>query len=205
MTPGQQHRANARARGLARRLRWRRRRWHRAERRLALSRGQFAPLDGAPRRAGAVRSRVRQCCARPVAPAATFAGPGPPITPPAPPARPATCSPRKPVLGVAGSGAGRATVHGAGQQLLGAFCIGDAASGASDALTDAVHEAAVREVFAPLYDQFVADKRWWLLEAVSMDCCYQYVRGVWHNKWSIHIARGRHIPDICPKCHGYVR
>ncbi|GJE99327.1 DUF2235 domain-containing protein [Phanerochaete sordida] len=141
--------------------------------------------------------------ARAGVPAATFAGPGLPLTPPAPaPASPTAYKvPRKPVLGVATAGAG----HGAAQRPLEAFGVGRAASEASDASTDSARAAAVRDACAPLYDQLVADRRWWLLEVIPTNYCYQDGRGVWHNRWSVHMGRGRHIPDICPKFHESVR
>ncbi|EKM49551.1 uncharacterized protein PHACADRAFT_265089 [Phanerochaete carnosa HHB-10118-sp] len=98
------------------------------------------------------------------------------------------------------------------QQPLEAFGYGRASgestassgSGKSRAVaTDAVPEDA--DATAPLFDQLRLCRFWWLLELMPTNYCYQDGDGKWHDKWSIHRGRGRHIPDKNPKVHESVK
>lgn len=151
-------------------------------------------------------------------PPETFAGPGLPLTPPAPstplptPASPHASPkkiPRKPPLAVGTNGAAVAATAPApgeaGQRALESFGYGATNGCANGNGSDAAAEAARLDACAPLYDQLVLDRWWWLLEIIPTNYCYQDGQGVWHNKWSIHMGRGRHIPDISPRFHESVR
>ncbi|KZP18957.1 hypothetical protein FIBSPDRAFT_1045887 [Athelia psychrophila] len=59
----------------------------------------------------------------------------------------------------------------------------------------------------PLHDQLTIKAAgwgapmWWILELMPLEFSNQDGRGVWHTYWSIHLGRGRKIPDIGPKFH----
>jgi len=42
---------------------------------------------------------------------------------------------------------------------------------------------------------------WWLLEIIPTSYAWQDKDGVWHKTWSIHLGKGRIIPDPNPKFH----
>jgi hypothetical protein len=67
------------------------------------------------------------------------------------------------------------------------------------------------EAETPLHDQLTMDAAgwgapmWWILELMPLQLSNQDGKGVWRTYWSIHLGKGRKIPDIGPKFHVSVR
>jgi len=51
----------------------------------------------------------------------------------------------------------------------------------------------------PLHDQLVERWLWWILELIPTQYAYQDAVGKWHSSWSIHLGKGRLIPDHGPE------
>ncbi|KAG6330897.1 hypothetical protein ID866_8191 [Astraeus odoratus] len=58
---------------------------------------------------------------------------------------------------------------------------------------------------APLFDDLQISKVWWLLEMIPLPWSWQDDNGTWHEKWSIHLGKGRIIPYTQPKFHHTVK
>ncbi|EGN98587.1 hypothetical protein SERLA73DRAFT_169524 [Serpula lacrymans var. lacrymans S7.3] len=61
------------------------------------------------------------------------------------------------------------------------------------------------DALAQMHDELQMQKLWWLLEIIPLDFAWQGPDGLWHKTWSIHLGRGRYIPDPIPKFHYTVK
>ncbi|KAI0953205.1 hypothetical protein AcW1_007484 [Taiwanofungus camphoratus] len=69
----------------------------------------------------------------------------------------------------------------------------DPNSGSSGPLTPAAMDK--EDAVQPLHDELKLDPLWWLLEIVPTSYNWQDKKGRWHTSWSIHLGRGRHLPQ----------
>ncbi|KAH9936398.1 uncharacterized protein B0H18DRAFT_1082009 [Fomitopsis serialis] len=66
--------------------------------------------------------------------------------------------------------------------------------------TDALHDANIPDSiftgpdFPPLHDELKRMPLWWILELLPTNYNWQEPNGRWHNAWSIHLGRARHLP-----------
>ncbi|KAI6128787.1 hypothetical protein EV401DRAFT_840498 [Pisolithus croceorrhizus] len=68
-----------------------------------------------------------------------------------------------------------------------------------------VADSEFEDATAQLYDQLQITKAWWLLEIIPLPWAWQDDKGKWHERWSIHLGKGRIIPYHRPIFHRTVK
>ncbi|KAI5986260.1 hypothetical protein EDD15DRAFT_2373553 [Pisolithus albus] len=68
-----------------------------------------------------------------------------------------------------------------------------------------VADPEFEDAIAHLYDDLQISKAWWLLEIIPLPWSWQDDNGRWHEKWSIHLGKGRVIPYRRPLFHHTVK
>lgn len=68
-----------------------------------------------------------------------------------------------------------------------------------------VADPEFEDAIAHLYDDLEITKAWWLLEIIPLPWSWQDDNGRWHEKWSIHLGKGRIIPHHRPIFHRTVK
>ncbi|THH11156.1 hypothetical protein EW145_g852 [Phellinidium pouzarii] len=63
---------------------------------------------------------------------------------------------------------------------------------AEDASSDAV------DASKPLHDELSLQPLWWVLEVIPLAFSWQDAKGIWHNKWELHLGRGRYVKQTGP-------
>jgi hypothetical protein len=58
-----------------------------------------------------------------------------------------------------------------------------------------ISQADGLDVVQPMHDQLVAVPAWWLLEIIPTSYTYQNAENKWVTQWSIHLGRGRYVPQ----------
>ncbi|EIW81218.1 hypothetical protein CONPUDRAFT_104467 [Coniophora puteana RWD-64-598 SS2] len=66
-------------------------------------------------------------------------------------------------------------------------------------------EPEFRSATSPLHDSLKEKPIWWLLEIIPLPFSWQSADGKWHKKWSIHLGKGRDIPNPNPNFHYTVK
>jgi len=61
------------------------------------------------------------------------------------------------------------------------------------------------DAIAPLFDELIIQKAWWILEFLPTANAWQDDQGEWHRQWRINFGRPRFIPYQRPKFHHTVK